>query len=229
MPFRINLAPMKKMLGILALFPLLLYGQRDLSLAVVQYGGGGDWYANPTALSNLSAFCNKVLGTQLLENPPAVHVGSPQLFNYPVVHLTGHGNVLFSDADAENLRNYLNAGGFLHADDNYGMKESFMREMQKVYPAGQWVPLSRQHPLFKAPFAFPDGLPKIHEHDGEPPQALALYHGNRMVVLLTLETDLGDGWEDPAVHNDPEEIRQKALKMGANIVQFAFNGAYDVF
>ena len=221
--FRINLAPMKSIFGMLALLPLLAWGQRDLSLAVLQYGGGGDWYANPTALPNLSAFCNANLGTSLLENPPAIQVGSPQLFNYPLVHMTGHGNVLFSEAEAENLRNYLQSGGFLHADDNYGMKESFLREMKKVFPNAQWVALTRQHPLFKAPYAFPEGLPKIHEHDGEPADGLGIFFDNRLIMFYSYSADIGDGMEDPGVHNDGPQLHELAIKMGVNIISWFFN------
>jgi hypothetical protein len=198
--------------------------QTDLALAVVKYGGGGDWYANPTALPNLARFCNEQLGTALQEQAATVELSSPNLFNYPWIHLTGHGNILLTEQEVTNLRSYLLAGGFLHADDNYGLKNSFLREMKRVFPDLNWVQLSKDHELFQAPYSFPQGLPKIHEHDGQPPVALALYHQNRMMALFTYETDLGDGWEDPAVHNDPEDVRQKALKMGANLIHFAFYG-----
>jgi hypothetical protein len=205
---------------------LTLSAQTDLALAVVKYGGGGDWYANPTALPNLARFCNQNLGTTLQVQPQTIELSSPNLFNYPLIHLTGHGNILLTENEVSNLRSYLLAGGFLHADDNYGLKTAFLREMKRVFPELDWVQLSKEHPVFQRPYAFPQGLPKIHEHDGQPPVAMALYTGNRMMALFTYETDLGDGWEDPAVHNDPEEVRQKALKMGANLIYYAFYGGH---
>lgn len=191
-------------------------------IAVLKYRGGGDWYANPTALPNLIKFCNQNAGTALDEKPGTVEVGSSSLFQYPFLHMTGHGNVVFSDEEAENLRTYLYSGGFLHIDDNYGMAPYLKKALTKVFPDKELVELDREHPIFKQLFRFPDGLPKIHEHDGKRPQALGIFHENRLVLLFTTESDLGDGWEDPTVHNDPEEVRQKALRMGANIIAYAF-------
>lgn len=192
------------------------------NLAVLKYKGGGDWYGNPTALPNLIAFCNKNINTKINPKPETVETGSTDIFQYPLLHMTGHGNVFFSETDAENLRNYLMSGGFLHIDDNYGMKPYITKELKKVFPEKELIELPVNHPIFSSAFEFPDGLPKIHEHDGKRPQALGIFVENRLVLLFTYESDLGDGWEDPEVHNDPAEVREKALKMGANIVKFAF-------
>ena len=191
-------------------------------LAVLKYQGGGDWYSNPTALPNLIAFCNNNIGTALSPNPETVEVGSVDIFQYPFLHMTGHGNVFFSDTDAENLRNYLRSGGFLHIDDNYGMKPYLTEELKKVFPNDALVELPKNHPIFNVAFKFPEGLPKIHEHDGKRPQAFGIFYEGRLVLLFTFESDLGDGWEDEVVHNDPPHVREKALKMGANIIKYAF-------
>lgn len=191
-------------------------------IALLKYQGGGDWYSNPTALPNLVTFCNQEIGTAISPQPVTVETHSPDLFNYPFVHMTGHGNVYFSEEDAENLRNYLLSGGFLHADDNYGMAVYFKEAMKSVFPEKDWEVLPSSHPIFNQAFRFPEGLPKIHEHDGLPPEALGIFHEDRLIVLFTYESDLGNGWEDPEVHNDPQEVRLKALQMGANIVQYAF-------
>jgi hypothetical protein len=198
---------------------IAVFGQE---VAVLKYSGGGDWYANPTALPNLVKFCNSNIGTAMDSNVQTVEVGSSEIFQYPWVHMTGHGNVFFSEKDAENLRMYLLAGGFLHIDDNYGMEPYLRKELDKVFPGKELEELGADHPLFSQDFEFPDGLPKIHEHDGKRPQALGIYAEDRLVLLFTYESDLGDGWEDPAVHNDPEDVRLNALKMGANIIQYAF-------
>ncbi|WP_372946627.1 DUF4159 domain-containing protein [Muriicola sp.] len=191
-------------------------------IAVLKYKGGGDWYANPTALPNLIRFCNQNIQTRINPRPQTVEPGSALLFQYPFVHMTGHGNVYFSEEEARNLRTYLLAGGFLHIDDNYGMEPYLRKELKKVFPDRELEELSPEHPLFNQQFKFPDGLPKIHEHDGKRPQALGIFDENRLVLLFTFESDLGDGWEDPEVHNDPDEVRLKALRMGANIIQYAF-------
>lgn len=196
-----------------------LYGQE---LAVLKYKGGGDWYANPTALPNLVQFCNQQIGTRLNTKIATVEVGSSDLFQYPWIHMTGHGNVFFTTEEAENLRLYLLSGGFLHIDDNYGMEPYLRKELSKVFPDKELEELGADHLIFNQFFKFPDGLPKIHEHDGKRPQAFGIFHEDRLVLLFTYESDLGDGWEDPSVHNDPEEVRLKALQMGANIVHFAF-------
>lgn len=192
------------------------------AIALLKYKGGGDWYANPTSLPNLVKFCNKELATNMPTDIPAVEVSSPELFNYPMIHLTGHGNIVFSDQEAENLRNYLIAGGFLHADDNYGLDKFFRVAMKKVFPELEFIELPYSHPIYHQKFDFPSGVPKIHEHDGKPAKGYGLFWEGRLVCYYTYETDLGDGWENPEVHKDPEEVHLKALKMGANIVQFAF-------
>ena len=193
-----------------------------LKLALLKYSGGGDWYANPTALENLSEFCNSALGTDLNADYATVEVGSADLFNYPFIHMTGHGNVVFSAAEAENLRNYLIGGGFLHADDNYGMDPYIRVALKQVFPELTLVELPFEHEIYHQKFAFNSGLPKVHEHDGKAPQGFGLIWEGRLVVYYTYECDLGDGWEDPDVHRDPEEVRQKALQMGSNIVSYAF-------
>ena len=192
-------------------------------VAVLKYKGGGDWYSNPTSLPNLVKYCNQYLNTDIDVNVAVVDAGSLDIFNYPFVHMTGHGNVFFDDNDVKNLRSYLLAGGFLHVDDNYGMKDYVMSQMQKVFPELQWVELPYSHEIFKKPYHFPEGLPKIHEHDNKPPQAFAMIYEGRLICLLTYECDLGDGWEDQRVHYDSDEARLKALKMGANIIRYAFS------
>ena len=212
---------MKQLTFLLIIFTTSLLSAQQL--AVLKYKGGGDWYANPTALPNLIEFCNRNISTSLEAKPATVEVGSTEIFQYPFLHMTGHGNVFFSDEEAENLRIYLLSGGFLHIDDNYGMDPYLRKEMVKVFPNKEFVELSADHPIFSQKFNFPAGLPKIHEHDGKRPQAFGIFENDRLLLLFTFESDLGDGWEDAEVHNDPEEVRLKALQMGANIVQFAFN------
>ncbi|WP_335976081.1 DUF4159 domain-containing protein [Gaetbulibacter jejuensis] len=208
----------------LILIIAFLYSTLGLSqeLAVLKYKGGGDWYSNPTALPNLINFCNNNIKTRINPNPQTVEVGSIDIFQYPLLHMTGHGNVFFSDEDAENLRNYLISGGFLHIDDNYGMRPYVTEELKKVFPNAELIELPKSHDIFNIAYKFPDGLPKIHEHDGKRPQAFGIFYESRLVLLFTFESDLGDGWEDPEVHNDPPEVREKSLKMGANIVKYAF-------
>lgn len=193
-----------------------------VKIALLKYNGGGDWYADPTALPNLIEYCNLNLKTNINPEPSTIEIGTPEIFNFPFVHLTGHGNIILSENEAMNLRLYLEAGGFLHVDDNYGLDEFFRREMKKVFPEKEFIELPPTHPVFHQKYNFNEGLPKIHEHDKKPPQAFGLFIEERMVCLYTYESDLGDGWEDPAVHNDPPEIREKALKMGANIISFVF-------
>ena len=192
-------------------------------IALLKYSGGGDWYANPTSLPNLIKYCNTNIHTNIKSKPGTVEPSSPDLFSYPFVHMTGHGNVVFSDADVSNLRNYLRSGGFLHIDDNYGMDQYIRKEIKKLFPANNMVEIPANHPIFQKPFSFPAGLPKIHEHDGKRAQAFGVFIENRLVLLYTYECDLGDGWEDAEVHNDPIEVREKALKMGANIMGYIFN------
>ena len=191
-------------------------------LAVLKYNGGGDWYGNPTSLPNLIAFCNENINTAMTPKPAQVTPGSTDIFQYPLLHMTGHGNVFFSEEDARNLRAYLVSGGFLHIDDNYGMNKYLPKELKKVFPNQEFEELPASHPIFSSAYRFVNGLPKIHEHDGLRPQALGIFYEDRLVVLFTVESDLGDGWEDPEVHGDPEAVRQKALQMGANIVKYAF-------
>ena len=196
--------------------------QGNFGVALLKYNGGGDWYANPTSLPNLVTFCNKELGLNMSTDIPTVEVGSTELMNYPFIHMTGHGNVVFSAIEAENLRTYLIAGGFLHIDDNYGMDPFVRPAMQKVFPELEFIELPYSHAIFHQKYNFNNGLPKIHEHDNKPPQAFGLFWEGRMICLYTYECDLGDGWEDPDVHKDPPEVRTKALQMGANILQYVF-------
>lgn len=212
---------MKKILCfILVLFTICNFAQE---IAVVKYAGGGDWYANPTSLPNLVNYCNATIKTTINKKIATVEVGSAELFNYPFVHLTGHGNVVFSGTDVQNLRNYLLSGGFLHIDDNYGMDIYIRREIKKIFPDLNLTELPISHAIFNAPNSFPNGLPKIHEHDNKKPQAFGIFVANKLVLLYTYECDLGNGWEDAEVHNDPAEVREKALKMGANIINYVFN------
>jgi len=195
---------------------------QQVQIGLLKYRGGGDWYANPTSLPNLIAFSNQNLLTSIDPNDVTVEVGSPELFNFPFIHMTGHGNVVFDDQEAENLRMYLEAGGFLHIDDNYGMDPYVRVAMKKVFPELDFVELPFDHPIYHQKYSFGNGLPKIHEHDGKPPQGFGLIYEGRLVCFYSYETDLGNGWEDESVHNDPPEKRLEALKMGANILQYAF-------
>lgn len=200
-----------------------LYAQNGgIKIAKLKYNGGGDWYANKTALPNLIKFCNESINTQIAPEEEVVEVGSPELFLYPYIYMTGHGNVVFSDEEAENLRKYLISGGFLHIDDNYGLDEFVRIEMKKVFPELEFVELPDDHSIYNQKFNFSKGLPKIHEHDGNASQGFGLIYEGRLVCFYTFESDLGNGWEDQRIHNDPEEVRQQALKMGANIISFAF-------
>ena len=193
-----------------------------LQLALLKYNGGGDWYANPTALPNLARFCNERLGTNFATEYATVEVGSAELFNYPWLHMTGHGNVVFSAAEAENLRNYLIGGGFLHIDDNYGMDPYVRTAMKQVFPELELIELPFEHEIYRQQFTFENGLPKVHKHDEKPAQGFGWIWEGRLVAFYSFESDLGDGWEDAGVHKDPEELRQKALQMGSNIIQYAF-------
>jgi hypothetical protein len=191
-------------------------------IALLKYNGGGDWYANPTSLPNLVRFANRSIYTNISEEVATVDAGSPDIFNYPFVHMTGHGNVIFSDQEARNLRNYLIAGGFLHVDDNYGLDPYIRPQLKKIFPELDLVELPFSHPIYHQAFPFPNGLPKIHEHDGKAPQGFGLIYEGRLVCFYTFECDLGDGWEDPEVHKDSEPTRLKALQMGADILQYVF-------
>ncbi|MDN3667050.1 DUF4159 domain-containing protein [Algibacter miyuki] len=208
-----------KLSVILCLLTLFCFAQK---VAVLKYQGGGDWYGNPTALPNLVAFCNKNIDTKINPKTEIVEVGSTDIFQYPFLHMTGHGNVFFNETDAENLSNYLISGGFLHIDDNYGMQPYIVKELKKVFPNKDLIELPVNHPIFNSAYKFPKGLPKIHEHDGKRPQAFGLFNNDRLILLFTFESDLGDGWEDPQIHNDPVDVREKALQMGANIIKYAF-------
>lgn len=214
---------MRKILSIsfMTLLVSMAFGQGTYQLAVLKYNGGGDYYANPTALPNLITFCNQNLGTSINKETPYVEVGSKDIFLYPFIHMTGHGNVVFSREESNNLRQYLLGGGFLHIDDNYGMDEFIRIELKKVFPEIDLVELPLNHPIFKQKYTF-NGLPKIHEHDGKRPQAFGLIIDGRLMCLYTFETDLSDGWEDPQVHNDSPEKHLQALQMGANIIMYAY-------
>ena len=201
----------------------MAFSQNNYQIAVLKYNGGGDWYANPTALPNLIDFCNENIGTKISKDVATVEVGSDDIFNYPFIHMTGHGNVVFSQSEAENLRNYLYAGGFLHIDDNFGMDPYVREEIRKVFPENELIQLPNNHPIFYGKFNFPNGLPKIHEHNANPPQALAIIEDGRILCLYTFESDIGDGWEDQEVHNDSEYIRRQALQMGSNIIEYVFS------
>ena len=204
------------------LFCLFFLFSFSQDIAILKYKGGGDWYSNPTALPNLIAFCNANINTKINNKPQTVETGSIDIFQFPFLHMTGHGNVFFNEIETENLRNYLISGGFLHIDDNYGMKPYVIKEIKKVFPDQELIELPTTHPIFNIAYKFPEGLPKIHEHDGKRAQALGVFYEDRLVLLLTLESDLGDGWEDAEVHNDPKDVHEKALKMGANIIKYAF-------
>jgi len=194
----------------------------QVKIAKLIYNGGGDWYANKTALPNLIKFCNLELGTAIHEEEDVVEVSSQALFDYPYLYMTGHGNVVFTPEEAANLRNYLMGGGFLHVDDNYGLDKFFRLEIKKVFPGLELVEVPFSHPIYHQKFDFPKGLPKIHEHDGKPAQGFGLFYEGRLVLFYSYECDLGNGWEDQRIYNDPEAKRQDALKMGANLISFCF-------
>jgi hypothetical protein len=198
------------------------FSQGTYKLAVLKYNGGGDYYANPSSVPNLIEFCNQNLKTSISKDVPYVSAGSADIFQYPFVHMTGHGNVVFSNAEIENLRTYLEAGGFLHIDDNYGMDQYIRVELKKLFPNQELVELPSNHAIFNQKYKF-NGLPKIHEHDGKRAQAFGIFLEGKLVLVYTYETDLGDGWEDQAVHNDPPEKRKEALQMGANILMYVFS------
>ncbi len=207
---------------LILIFCSFTFSQGTYKMAVLKYNGGGDYYANPSSLPNLIEFCNQNLKTNISTDVPYVDVGSSDLFQYPFVHMTGHGNVVFSSSEIENLRTYLEAGGFLHIDDNYGMDQFIRVEIQKIFPNQELVELPSNHPVFHQKYNF-NGLPKIHEHDGKRAQAFGVFLEGKLVLIYTFETDLGDGWEDQAVHNDSNEKRKEALQMGANIISFVFS------
>ena len=206
------------------LFPIITFSQNTYQIAILKYNGGGDWYANPSALPNLIRFVNKNIGTNIKESPEIVNVGSAELFNYPFIHMTGHGNINFNTQEAKNLRKYLIGGGFLHVDDNYGLDIYFRDEIKKVFPQSELKEISSQHNIFNQTYKFPNGLPKIHIHNAKNSQAFGIFHNKRLVCLYTYESDLSDGWEDQEVHNNSFKTRQKALKMGSNILEYIFTG-----
>ena len=191
-------------------------------VAVLKYNGGGDWYSNPTALPNLIDFTNENICTKIARNPTSVAVGNTDLFNFPIVFMTGHGNVFFTGDEAQNLRMYLISGGFLHISDNYGLDTYIRREMKKVFPELDFQEIPTDHRIYKQTFTFKNGLPKIHEHDKKASQGFGIFFEGRLVCYYDYESDLSDGWEDASIHNNPEEVRLKALKMGANIIEYAF-------
>lgn len=212
-----------KLVAVLAFFMIAANLNFEVKIAKLKYNGGGDWYSNRTALPNLAKFCNQELGTSINPQDEVVEVGSKELYNYPYVYMTGHGNVVFSTEEAQNLRNYLLSGGFLHIDDNYGLDKFVRPEMKKVFPELDFVELPFDHPIYHQKFQFKNGLPKIHEHDGKPPQGFGLIYKGRLVCFYDYECDLGNGWEDAGIYDDSEETRLKALKMGANIIQYVFS------
>jgi len=207
---------------ILLLISSQVSAQDKYQIALLKYKGGGDWYANPTSLPNLVKYCNQDLGTDINESIATVEAGSADLINYPLIHMTGHGNVIFTRQEAENLRNYMIGGGFLHIDDNYGMDKFVRPQMKKVFPELDFIELPFDHPIYHQKYNFNNGLPKVHEHDNKPPQGFGIIYQGRLVCFYTFECDLGDGWEDKEVHRDSDEARAKALKMGANMIQFVF-------
>lgn len=216
---------MKKVITIVwCLFAMLsIYAQSNVQLALLKYNGGGDWYANPTSLPNLISYCNEQLNMNINPEPVTVEVGSPEIFNYPFIHMTGHGNVVFSEQEKDNLSTYLMAGGFLHVDDNYGMDQYIRPQLNELIPGNSLVELPFNHPIYNTFYKFSNGVPKIHEHDDNAPKAYGLFYDGRLVLVYTYEADLGDGWEDPSVHNDPQEVRQLALQMGANMIKYVFS------
>ncbi len=195
----------------------------DVQIALIKYNGGGDWYANPTSLPNLVKFCNTNLGTNIKSDIATIEVGSKQIINYPFVHITGHGNIVFTAQEAENLRNYLIAGGFLHISDNYGLDKFIRPQMKKVFPNLDFIELPFGHKIYHQKYEFKNGLPKIHEHDGKSPKGYGIIYNGRLVCFYDYECDLGDGWEDTDVHNDTPLKHKQALQMGANIISYVFN------
>ncbi len=214
---------MRKLTVLLLGILLISFTNPSYEIAVLKYRGGGDWYSNPTSLTNLIQFSNLQQKTNIDEKYQTVDVGSPELFNYPFVHMTGHGNVIFSQDEANNLRDYLIGGGFLHIDDNYGMDKFVRPEMKKVFPELDFIELPFDHPIYHQKFDFDSGLPKVHEHDANNSQGFGLIYKGKLLCFYSYESDLGDGWEDQIVHNDSQESRTKALKMGANILSYVFS------
>ena len=212
---------MRLIILLITILPYQIYCQGTFQIAVLKYNGGGDWYANPTSLKNLILFCNENIGTNIDNEPAIIEADNLNIFNYPFVHVTGHGNIIFNQNEIENIRNYLLSGGFIHIDDNYGMDKYIRKEIDKIFPNNDLLELKNNHPIFNSKYKF-NSLPKIHEHDGKDAQAFGITIEGRLVLIYTYESDLGDGWEDQEVHNDSDEVRTKALKMGANIIKYAF-------
>jgi hypothetical protein len=209
--------------GLWTLIFICLFGflAQAQEVGILKYEGGGDWYANPTAIPNLIRFCNEEINTRISESPKNIEAHNPEIFNYPIIFMTGHGNVFFSDEAAENLKNYLISGGFLHISDNYGLDKYLRKEMKKVFPELDFKEIPYDHPIYHQKYNF-STLPKIHEHDAKPPQGFGLFYEGRLICFYDFESDLSDGWEDEIIHNDPPEIRRMALEMGANIIAYAF-------
>jgi hypothetical protein len=225
--YPLSLLSMKKILFYTLLCLSLLSlkpAEYSYKIALLKYNGGGDWYSNPTSLVNLILFANQNIGTNINPEYDVVEAGSTDIFSYPFIHMTGHGNVVFSDEERRNLRLYLEAGGFLHIDDNYGMDKFIKPELKMIFPDIELQPVPPNHSIFNQHYTFKAGIPKIHEHDNKPPVALGIFIKGRLALLYTTETDLSDGWEDEEVHNDPPEKRLLALQMGANMLEYTFKG-----
>ena len=212
---------MKAALAVMLFFAPALAAQAPLTIGRLHYDGGGDWYANPSSLPNLLKAIGERTTLPVAAREVVVRLTDDRLWDLPYLYLTGHGNVRFSDSELETLRRWLRQGGFLHADDNYGMDESFRREMKRLLPEAELVDVPLDHPIYRLIYSFPRGIPKIHEHDGKPAQGLGIFLEGRLAVFYTYETDLGDGWEDPDVHQDPPEKREAALRLGVNLFAYA--------
>ncbi len=204
------------------IFTYISHSIHSQDVATLEYGGGGDWYANPTAIPNLIKFCNDNIDTKINSKPFQVKASSVDVFNYPILFVTGHGNMFLDDESVENFRNYLISGGFIHVSDNYGLDKFVRREFKKIFPDLEFVEVPYDHPIFHQTFVFNKGIPKIHEHDGKPPKGYGIFYEGKLVCFYDYESDLSDGWESQPVHNDPQEVRLKALQMGANLVEYAF-------
>jgi len=215
----------KKLQVVVITFIICLLPFKQLNaqqIAILKYNGGGDWYANPTALPNLIEFSNNTINTNINTNPETVEANSIDVFNYPILFMTGHGNVIFSEDAIDNLKTYLISGGFLHISDNYGLDKFVRREFKRIFPTLDFKEIPFNHPIYHQTFDFKEGVPKIHEHDNKPPQGFGLFYEGRLICFYDIEADLSDGWEDEEIHNDPYEIREKALQMGSNIIEYAF-------
>ena len=210
-------------LRVLLLATLLGLGSApgELTIARLQYDGGGDWYANPSSIPNLLAAIHDRTTIPVARTEARVTLLDERLWDYPFLHVTGHGNIKFSDAEVVRLREYLARGGFLHVDDNYGLDESFRREIARVYPDRPLVDVPLGHPIYHIVYDFPRGIPKIHEHDGEPARGYGIFLGPRLAVYYSYSSDLGNGWEDTATYHDPPALHEAALRMGVNLFAYA--------